>query len=178
MSVAADYDVEAAGFRVEVELFKVVQNVDRDILKFDDCSERKGRGPGLGVHVAANGEDGCDGFELVEDGRVAHVASVNDGLGAFERGEGLRAEEAMGIGDDAEEERLHGTARLAQRLTFARLQVTYLGLAMFLCFPRDIGAREICAAAAPNPRNHRRRRTLTILSAAHSIFSAPGDVAR
>ena len=107
VSVAADDDVEAGGFRVEVELCKIVQDVDRDILEFDDCRERKGRGPGLGVHVAANGEDGRDGFELVEDGRAADVACVNDGLGAFERGESFGAEETVGIGDDAEEERFH-----------------------------------------------------------------------
>jgi hypothetical protein len=107
VSVAADDDVEAGGFRVEVELFKIVQDVDRDILEFDDCRERKGRGPGLGVHVPANGEDGRDGFELVEDGRAADVTCVNDGLRAFERGESFGAEETVGIGDDAEEERFH-----------------------------------------------------------------------
>ena len=107
VSVAADDDVEAGDFRIEVKLFKVVQNVDRDILKFDGCGERKGRGPRFGVHVAANGEDGCDSFELVEDGRVADVACVNDGLGAFERGESFGAEETVGIGDDAEEEGFH-----------------------------------------------------------------------
>lgn len=107
VSVAADDDVEAGGFRVEVELFKIVQDVDRDILEFDDCRERKGRGPGLGVHVAANGGDRCDGFELVEDGPAADVACVNDGLRAFERGESFGAEEAVGIGDDAEEKRFH-----------------------------------------------------------------------
>jgi hypothetical protein len=39
-------------------------------------------------------------------------------LGAFEGGEGFGAEETVGIGDDAEEERLHGADRLAQRFTF------------------------------------------------------------
>ena len=105
--VAADDDVESGDFRIEVKLFKVVQDIDRDILKFDGCGERKGRRPRFGVHVAANGEDGCDGFELVEDGRVADVACVNDGSGAFERGESFGAEKTVGIGDDAEEERFH-----------------------------------------------------------------------
>jgi hypothetical protein len=43
-------------------------------------------------------------------------------LGAFERGKSFGAEETMGIGDDAEEERFHCTARLAQRLTFVDLR--------------------------------------------------------
>jgi hypothetical protein len=122
VSVTADNDVEAGGFRVEVELFKIVQDVDRDILKFDDCGERKGRGPGFGVHVAANGEDGCDGFELVEDGGVADVACVNDSLGAFERGERFGAEQTVGIGDDAEEKRfhLHGQTTTAADVRGAR----------------------------------------------------------
>jgi hypothetical protein len=62
VSVAADDDVEAGGFRVEVKLFKVVQDVDREILQFNDCGERKGTGPRLSVHVAANGENWRDGF--------------------------------------------------------------------------------------------------------------------
>ena len=107
VSVAADDNVEAGDFRIEVKSFKVVQDVDRDILEFDNCGERKARGPGFAVNVAANGENGCDGLELVEDGRVADVACVNDSVGAFERGEGFRAEETVGIRDDAEEERFH-----------------------------------------------------------------------
>ena len=107
MSVAADDDAEAGGFWVEVELFKIVQDVDRDILEVDDSGERKGRGPGLGVHVAANGDDGCYGFEPVEDNRVADVTCMNDGLGAFQRGDRFGAEETVGIGDDAEAEGFH-----------------------------------------------------------------------
>lgn len=107
VSVAADDNVEAGDFRIEVKLFKVVQDVDRDILEFDNCGERKGRGPGFGVNVAANGEDGRDGFELVEDSRIADVTCVNDGLGVLECREGFRAEQTVGIGDDAEKERLH-----------------------------------------------------------------------
>jgi hypothetical protein len=43
-------------------------------------------------------------------------------LGRLERGESFAAEETVGIGDDAEEERFHCTARLAQRLTFVDLR--------------------------------------------------------
>ena len=62
VSVAADDNVETGDFRIEVKLFKVVQDVDRDMLEFDNCGGRKGRGPGFGVNVAANGENGRDGF--------------------------------------------------------------------------------------------------------------------
>jgi hypothetical protein len=121
VSVAADYHVEAGGFRVEVELFKIVQDIDRNILEFDDCGERKGRCPRLGVHVATNGENGCDGFKLVEDGLVANVACMNNGLGAFERGEGFRAEETVGIGNDAEEKGFH---LLGQTSTAVEVRLT------------------------------------------------------
>jgi hypothetical protein len=107
VSVAADDDVEAGSFGVEVELFKIVKDVDRDILELDYSGKRNGRCPGFGVHVAANGEDGCDGFELAQDLGVADVTCVNDGLGVFECREGFRAEESVSVGDDAEEKGFH-----------------------------------------------------------------------
>jgi hypothetical protein len=124
VSVAADDDLEAGAFRVQVELRKIVQDVDRDILEFDDCRERKARGPGLGVHVAANSENGCYGFELVENGRTADVACVNDSLGAFERAQSLGAEETVGIGDDAEEKRFHLHAQTSTAAYVRWLAVT------------------------------------------------------
>ena len=107
VSVAADDDVKAGSFGVEVELFKVVEDVDRDILEFDYSGKRNGTGPGFGVHVAANGEDGCDGFELIQDLGVADVTCVNDGLGVCECREGFRTEESVSVGDDAEEKGFH-----------------------------------------------------------------------
>ena len=84
-----------------------MKDVDRDILEFDYCGKWNHTGPRFGVHVAANGEDGCDGFELIEDLGVADVTGVNDGLGVLECREGFRTEKSVSVGDDAEEKGFH-----------------------------------------------------------------------
>ena len=57
----------------------------------------------VGVDVAADGGDGGDLAEGVEDVGVADVAGVEDVVDAAERGEGFGAEEAVGVGEDADE---------------------------------------------------------------------------
>lgn len=83
------------------------------MVQLDGCGERKGGGPGIGVHVAAYGEDWCDGFELVEDCRVADIAGMNDDVRAAQRGQSFRTEKAVGIRDEAQEERVHQQRMIA-----------------------------------------------------------------
>ena len=59
----------------------------------------------MGVDVAADGGGGGDAGELGEDGGIAYVAGVEDVRDTGEGGEELRAEEAVGVGDDADEHR-------------------------------------------------------------------------
>ena len=54
------------------------------------------------VHIAAHGGQWGDGSKLFEDFRRAHIAGVNDVLGAAEGLDGLRPEEAVSIGDYCE----------------------------------------------------------------------------
>jgi len=64
-------------------------------------------GPVAAVGVATHYEDRSDGFELIEDGEVADVTGVNDGVGALEGSEGFRAKQTVGVRDDAEKKRIH-----------------------------------------------------------------------
>lgn len=107
VGVAGDDDLEAGGFWVEVEVPEVVKDVDRGSGELDDFGKRECFGPRCGVDVPANGVDGSNGSELVEHGGIADVAGVHDGVGAFQSRHSFRTEEAVGVGDDAEEERVH-----------------------------------------------------------------------
>ena len=51
----------------------------------------------MGVHVAADGGDGCDGGEGGDDLRIAYVASMEDVSDACEGGKDLWAEEAVSV---------------------------------------------------------------------------------
>lgn len=78
--VARDDDLEACDFGAEVELAEVVKDVDQDVFDADDFGGWQGSSPRFGVHIAADGYDRSDGFELIEDGGIPDVASVDDGF--------------------------------------------------------------------------------------------------
>jgi anti-sigma factor RsiW len=61
--------------------------------------------PVADVVVAAHCGHRCDARELVEDRGVADVAGMHDEVAARERGHGLRAQEAVGVGDQPDPER-------------------------------------------------------------------------
>jgi hypothetical protein len=54
------------------------------------------------VHVAADGGDGSDLAQILEDGSLAYVAEVEDALDAGESGDDFGTEETVGIADDAD----------------------------------------------------------------------------
>ncbi len=69
----------------------------------DDFGFRQLGAGAFAIDVAADGGDGRDFGELVEDGDLAHVADVEDVVDAAECWGDFRAEEAVGVGDDAED---------------------------------------------------------------------------
>jgi hypothetical protein len=80
MRVTRDDDLEACDFGAEVELAEVVKDVDQDLFDADDFGGGQGFSPRFGVHIAADGHDRSDGFELIEDGGIPDVASVDNGF--------------------------------------------------------------------------------------------------
>jgi len=97
---------KSCGCGVEIELMHVVEQVEgnfrigagqRDYFGFGEL----GAGA-VGVDVAADGGDWGDGCELAEDFRVAYVAEMQDVVGACQERKDFGAEEAVGVGEDAD----------------------------------------------------------------------------
>jgi len=101
-----DDDVELCDGRVEVELLKVVKDVDQGRASFDDCRQRQLRCPGSLVDVSSDGDQRRHRAELFEDLRLADIAGVEDQVGSAESRQRLRTHEAVGIGDQADDVRV------------------------------------------------------------------------
>jgi hypothetical protein len=67
-----------------------------------NLSLRKLAARAFSVHVAANRGDRGDLGQLFEDGGFADIAEVENALHAGQCGRDLRAEQAVGIADDAD----------------------------------------------------------------------------
>jgi len=100
--MARDYDLKPRRDGIEIQLLDVVQNVDPYAADLERGGGRYGLSPGTLVVVASHSIDGGDLPQRVQDLRSADVTSVNDALYARERGHGLRAQESMGVGNEAD----------------------------------------------------------------------------
>jgi hypothetical protein len=74
----------------------------RRVLNEDNVGFWKLAAGAFSVDVAADGGDGSDLGEFIEDGDFSYVATVEDAVNAVEGGSDFGAEEAVGIGDDSE----------------------------------------------------------------------------
>lgn len=94
-----------------------MQHVDGCAFDFDEVGFGESPSPGLSVHVAADRGYRGDFFKCGEDFGVAYVAGVKDLVYSLESGLGFGAEQAVGVGDEAEEHGLfeHGRLECAQR---------------------------------------------------------------
>jgi hypothetical protein len=81
-----------------------VQDVDGDPLNLKHVGCRNLLCPGFAIYVAANCGERRDLTELLQDVRITDVPGVSDVVGATQSGEGLRAKQAVGVGDDADED--------------------------------------------------------------------------
>jgi predicted Rdx family selenoprotein len=104
---------------IEVQGFEVVQHIDVEagvgrVFDEDDFGFGQLAAEAFSVDVATNRCDGSDLSEFVEDGWFADVAEMKNAVDALESGSNFRAEEAVGVGDDAEEHgvRISGVAEL------------------------------------------------------------------
>ena len=102
VAVAVDNRAESSGFGLQVELREIVEEVDGDAADFYEFGRGQFTGPGFDIHVAADGGDGSNAAERVEDFASANVARVEDVVGAAKSFDGFGAEQAVGIGNNAE----------------------------------------------------------------------------
>ena len=82
-----------------------MQDVNRNTREFDNLGLRELARPRRFVDVAADGCEWSDCFQLIENRRIAYIASVNDVIGATQRLNGLGPQQTVGVGDDADEGR-------------------------------------------------------------------------
>ena len=102
VGVAVKDGGELGGGGVEVDGLEVVEEIEVAVFEEDDFGFGEFGAGSFAVDVAADGGDGGDGAQLVEDGRLADVAQVEYVVYAAEGGENFGAEEAVGVGEDAD----------------------------------------------------------------------------
>lgn len=78
VGVAVDDGVDSRGFRLQIESFKNVQNVDGDPLKFEELSFWNISRPRLSIYVASDRGDWGDFAQSIENNRIADVPGVDD----------------------------------------------------------------------------------------------------
>jgi hypothetical protein len=81
-----------------------VKHVEEGVLDFDDLGCGQALGPGVLVDVAADCGDWSDGSQSLENIRGADVAGVDDAVRAAKSVERLGPQEAVRIGDQADDE--------------------------------------------------------------------------
>ena len=104
VTVARDYNAESCGFGFEVESSEIVKHVDGNPAKLDDCRMRQSAGPLAFVDIPPHRCNRSEGCQLVEDLGIACVSSMNDVVGSAQSVERFRTKQAVGVGDDADED--------------------------------------------------------------------------
>lgn len=99
MAVAIDHYMESGCFRVQVESAAIMQHVDGHTANFDHFGCWQRARPRVCIDVAADGGHGGKFRESFKDLRRADITGMEDAIGSAERFDGLRAQQAVGVGD-------------------------------------------------------------------------------
>ncbi len=102
--MAEHHGGEARGRRVEIEVGDVVQDVEQEFADFDDLGRRQGYGPRSNIDIAADRKRRCNLGQRRQHLRISDVAGMDDEIAPAQRRERLRPDQAVGIGDHAENE--------------------------------------------------------------------------
>jgi hypothetical protein len=103
VTVAADHNRESSRFGLEVQLLQIMQHIDGNTAQLNHLSFRQLATPGRFIDVSTHGGDGTNRGKLLEDIGRADIPGMNDVLGPAQRFDCLRAQQAMRVGDDADE---------------------------------------------------------------------------
>ena len=98
MRVATDNAIDIR--RSSLQFANVVNKEEFLSGSFHGESSGKFARPGFDVDVPANGMDGSDLLQLVEDRRIADVSGMQNQFASAQCGHGLRAKEAVSVRDD------------------------------------------------------------------------------
>ena len=83
-----------------------MEHVQQEVLGLDQRCRRQRRQV-FPVHIAAHRKNRRNRAKPIEDRALAHVAGVDDQVRSAQRIERLRPQQAVGIGDDADDELAH-----------------------------------------------------------------------
>ncbi len=104
--VAVEDDGEFCCGGVEVQRADIVQQVEVVTFEEKHFGFRQTAGRAFAIDVAAHGMDRSNARERFEDGGVADITEVKDVFDTLERGKYFRAQQTVGIADDADLHRL------------------------------------------------------------------------
>jgi hypothetical protein len=83
--VPVDDGVKPRRVRVEIEGGDVVKDVDEGVAYLEDGRLGEHPGPVRRVDVAADGRDGGDACQVIQDRGIANITGMNDEVAAAER---------------------------------------------------------------------------------------------
>jgi len=109
MGVAEDDRGQACGPGGEVQGVEFVQDIEEEAADFHYPVLGQISGPGATIGVAPDRVHWGDLGQVGQDLGVADVAGVDDELDASQGGDGLGAQQAVGVGDNADEMFRHGS---------------------------------------------------------------------
>ena len=101
MTVAADHDRESSSLWFEVQLRKIMHNIDGYAANFENFRVMKLERLGVLVDIAAHSSQRCDSRKFSENLRCAHIPGVNDVLGSAQRPQRFGPQQTVGVRDDA-----------------------------------------------------------------------------
>src|ERR1035437_8073381 len=103
MAVAVYHHAESGGSQLQVELAEIVHDIDGHAAGCDDVGLRQSARPDVGVDVTADRGYGRDLRKRFEDFGSANVACVEDAFGSAQSLDRLGPQQAVGVGDNAED---------------------------------------------------------------------------
>ncbi len=102
VTVTINYSFESRSLRLQVQLGEVMQNVDRRAREFDYFVLGQPASPRRFIDVPANGSESCKCAESLQDFGITHIPRVNDVFRSAQCVQRFRTKQAVGVGDDAD----------------------------------------------------------------------------
>jgi hypothetical protein len=103
--VAGHHDLDSGGNRIDIELRKIVNDMDANLTDLDQFRFRQRVGPCTPVVIAAHCRDRRNAREFVNDHRIADIAGVDDEITTAQEVDGLWPEKVMRIRNEADTRR-------------------------------------------------------------------------
>jgi hypothetical protein len=92
-----DDHAHARGPWIDVEFGEIVNHVDEYVAHSDQFGVPQALGPGRGIIVAPDCDEGSHGGQVIENLGITHIAAVHDVVAADEKRTRFGSEQPMGI---------------------------------------------------------------------------------